>query len=179
MRVYIAAPIFNPHQIAVVESIKEMCENRIDAEVFSPYHASREIWAGRKPADCSQEERDLVVKGNVDNLHSCDVMVAWLNREDGGYDGRTDTGVLWEMGYFAALGRTRKQKLQPGTITIGYVHPYDPIPEKGLNLMLTGTMDALTMDLYQLERALFTVFLGGNNLSVQYPTNRDATLERD
>lgn len=182
MRVYIAAPIFNAEQVAVVETIKELVENRLEAEVFSPYHASREIWKGRAPKDCSPEERAQVLSQNVEYLAWCDVLIAWINRGDDGYDGRPDTGVVWEMGYVRAIqdGAFDDTIERTLPVTIAYVHPHTPVHRKGINLMLTGTVNALVTDLYQLQSALEHVRdEKWAHLSTLYSPSRDTFQERD
>jgi nucleoside 2-deoxyribosyltransferase len=67
-------------------------------EVFSPYAASQQIWKGRAPKDCTPAERQQVLNGNVINLmRPTRLLVAWVGGTD---DGRVDTGVAWEMGFF-------------------------------------------------------------------------------
>ena len=180
MKVYIAAHLFTQHHIDVINALKESCE-MAGAEVFSPYHFSQKIWNGRKPADCSQAERDEVLQANIDNLAWADVLLCWLNR-DGDYAGRPDTGVVWEMGYFNALAKADEwegMRSFPGRITIGYVHPWDPMPASGLNLMLTGTMNALTTSPAEVRAALRLSQWAPAQMSKNYPTNRKEMLEND
>lgn len=149
MRYYIAAPIFNSHQLKVVNDIKEMIEKDTlgPSEVFSPYHASREVWKGRAPKDCTPEERKRVLDGNIVNLHWCDVLVAWVG---GTESGKTDTGVVWEMGYAEALQSYSHRKESP--FTLAFIHPDDLRSE--MNLMLAGTVDAVAHGLDALRDAL-------------------------
>lgn len=147
---YIAAPIFNKNQLQVVNSIHMMLK-LLEYEIFSPYHASREIWKGRAPKDCSQEERDQVLRGNIDNLHWAELLLCWVG---GTEDGRTDTGVVWEMGYFNALSDWRIRAAPEGMqgFTLAYIDPTDK--RHNMNLMLAGTVSAVCYGQAQLHRAL-------------------------
>lgn len=162
---YLAAPIFNEEQLEVVSHLHSMLTSH-GCEVFSPYAASREIWKGRAPKDCTPDERAQVLRGNVEHLRWCNLLVAWLGGTD---NGKTDTGVVWEMGYAGALSQTpamyegrplhggegkhrfewddnepEREVYVPGTpFTLGYVHPTDKRQGKDVNLMLAGTMDAV------------------------------------
>jgi hypothetical protein len=136
MKAYIAAPIFTPEQLSVVDRLIELVKNAGFDEVFSPYHASRDIWKGRRPKDCSPEERLQVVRQNRENIVNSELVVCWLN---GRYpDGRADTGVTWEMGYAYAIA-----ELAHGSAPyqIGFLH-------RQFALMLTGTLDGL-VDTYE------------------------------
>jgi Nucleoside 2-deoxyribosyltransferase len=140
MRAYLAAPIFNPEQLRVVEHLLNELEEA-GFSTFSPYHASQMIWNGRAPKDCSDEERKQVLKGNIEHLH-CDLLLAWI----GGYpEGFTDPGVVWEMGYCAALsGAPAAYGRLPvinRPIVCGYIDDSDM--RQSMNLMLAGTVDAV------------------------------------
>lgn len=154
-RAYIAAPIFNADQLRVVTAITIMLKMQ-EWEYFSPYEASQSIWKGRAPKDCSPEERDQVLRGNIDNLVWADTLVAWVG---GTVDGRTDTGVVWEMGHFCALQRTFKTCNELTKVaghaekfTLAYIHPTDS--RQHMNLMLAGTVDAVAYGPAQLHRAM-------------------------
>lgn len=133
MKAYLAAPIFNEHQLAIVAGLKNMLEV-FSFQVFSPYEASQGIWKGRAPKDCAPEERAEVLMGNVENLnYPTELLFAWVG---GTEDGRVDTGVCWEMGYF----HCRKRMGNPG-FALAYIHPDDQ--RQAMNLMLAGTVDAV------------------------------------
>jgi hypothetical protein len=145
MRFYIAAPIFTPAQLEVVERIKDLLEQKAH-EVFSPYHASRDIWAGRAPKDCSPEERKQVVDQNIDNLRWCDILLAWVGGNEAGF---TDAGVIWEMGYAKAiLWHNGEAQDEDWPQTIAYIDDSDV--RKSMNLMLAGTVDAVAIGYQQL-----------------------------
>jgi nucleoside 2-deoxyribosyltransferase len=170
LRVYLAAPIFTPDQLRVVNELHALLANQ-GYEIFSPYHASRDIWAGRKPSECSPEERARVLRGNVEKLRWCDLLVAWLG---GTKDGKTDTGVVWEMGFAAALTKgppamyegqeftapDEKTVEEIGVyitsrpFTLGFIHPDDVRQGKDINLMLAGTIDAVVSGAQDFDDAI-------------------------
>lgn len=149
-KAYIAAPIFNSQQLAVVRSITVMLK-MLEYDYFSPYENSRGIWKGRAPKDCLPQERAQVVDDNINFLHWAQLLVCWVG---GTEDGRTDTGVIWEMGNFNAL--QRYNITSTGTnhprFTLAYIHPDDK--RQNMNLMLAATVDAVTMGPAQLHNAL-------------------------
>lgn len=148
MKAYIAAPIFTANQLAVVEGIKSLLEV-YGYDVFSPYHASREIWKGRAPRDCAPEERAAVLDGNVENLNRpTNLLLAWV----GGGD-HIDTGVAWEMGYFHnRTVRGDYGDTTPKPFTIAYIDPMDP--RQTMNLMLAGTVGAMARGGTELRTAI-------------------------
>lgn len=145
---YLAAPIFNERQRTVVTEMKVIMESA-QLQVFSPYHASREIWRGRAPMDCTPEERAQVLRGNVQHLH-CDIVVAWVGGNEGGF---TDPGVVWELGYAAALSGAPAVWGSDATVpfTLGYIAPTDV--RRSMNLMLSGTLDAVVLGHTELSLA--------------------------
>lgn len=161
------APIFNEAQLRLVERMKSTLE-AFGFRVFSPYHASREIWAGRKPSECSPEERHAVLLGNVVNLDDTELAVAVLgmtdldvpkDQVDPKVHGKTDTGVAWEMGYATSLNGAVRVKGQSNPVyaepfVLGYVDPADVRQGKDVNLMLAGTLDAAVRGMRQFRRAV-------------------------
>jgi nucleoside 2-deoxyribosyltransferase len=127
-RIYLAAPIFRPEQLEVVEMLKESAEI-FRHEVFSPYHNGVDIWQGRKPADCSPEERARVLEDNIRHIDWCQVLFAWV----GGMGGFTDPGVVWEMGYAHCAHK----------LTIAYIDEKLDTDRQSMNLMLAGTVDCV------------------------------------
>lgn len=90
---YLAAPFFNPKQLALVE----LLEGVIVAhgwDLFSPRLAKNAlalnaaIKAGEKP---TAEMRELVFQDNVDNIDRATLMLAVIDDRD--------TGVMFEIGY--------------------------------------------------------------------------------
>lgn len=150
-KAYIAAPIFTPEQLAVVECIKYVL-TYAGYEVFSPYHASRQVWRGRAPKDCTEEERKRVLDGNVVNLNGpTSLLVAWVGGSR--TNKSTDNGVAWEMGYFHnRVLRGDYQSDSPVPMTVAYIDPIDA--RQDMNLMLAGTVDAAARGVVQLQRAV-------------------------
>src|SRR5665213_776626 len=103
-KAYIAAPIFTPHHLAVVAKITALLGMH-GYDYFSPYAACQPIWKGRPPSECTAEERRRVIWQNIDGLHGCDLLIAWVGGQHRG-QASTDTGVVWEMGYFKSLTLT-------------------------------------------------------------------------
>lgn len=171
-RAYLAAPIFDPDQLRVVNELYALLDSA-GYETFSPYHASREVWRGRAPKDCTPDERARVLRGNVERLRWCDLLVAWLG---GTAYGKTDTGVVWEMGFAAALtkgppamyeGMPRPEYGEgeyyapSRPFTLGYIHPTDIRQGKDINLMLAGTIDAVASGVHEFDGAI-RAFVGGS-----------------
>ncbi len=151
MKVYIAAPIFTAYQLGVVQGIKDLLED-LKYEVFSPYHASRPIWKGRAPKECSEAERRQVLLGNVNNLNRpTHLLVAWVGGSR--HSRSTDNGVAWEMGYFHnRVTRGDYGTEGPPPLTLAYIDPMDA--RQDMNLMLAGTVEAVARGGTELSRAL-------------------------
>lgn len=172
-RVYLAGPIFNPEQLAVVQWLKDELEVS-GVEVFSPWHNSQGIFKGRKPADCSADERAQVLTDNIKGLDWCDYLLAWV----GGMGGFTDPGVIWEMGYVgkrsgspAAYGRGAVLPM-----TIAYIDDSDD--RQSMNLMLAGTVEAVVKGRDEFRRA--RLFLSdGEVAAIQAVWHPDLVLSAD
>lgn len=151
MKAYIAAPIFTPEQLAVVEAIWEAL-NFNSYEIFSPYHESRRVWRGRAPKDCTEYERKCVLDGNVNNLNGpTSLLVAWVGGSP--ISKSTDNGVAWEMGYFHnRVSRGDYQSESPPPMTVAYIDPTDA--RQDMNLMLAGTVDSAARGISELKRAI-------------------------
>jgi len=162
-KAYLAAPIFTPHQQEIVGRIKNLIESH-GVEVFSPYHASQAIWDGRAPRDCSPQERAQVLRGNIENL-DCDFVVAWV----GGYDaGFVDPGVIWEMGYAAALSTAPAawgRNGESAPFVCAYIDSTDT--RQDMNLMLAGTVDAVVKGWVDLDQILVHLAQGDTRIAVQ------------
>ncbi len=138
-RVYIAAPLFSQKQKDVIFEIYDFLITSSEFECFSPWHASQEIWKGRAPADCTSMERAKVVSGNANNIDWADILLAWVGGTD---NGKTDTGVVWEMGYAH----------KAGTPILAFIHPDDQRRE--MNLMLSETVDGVVYSMEDMHDAL-------------------------
>ena len=97
--IYIAAPFFNLEQLAVVECIESTLEKN-NLEYFSPRSEGVLL-------DMNDEDRVLKIQeiydSNIRHLNDCDNMIAVV-------DGR-DSGVIFEIGYFAALSKVSKKRI--------------------------------------------------------------------
>jgi nucleoside 2-deoxyribosyltransferase len=109
MKVYIAAPFFNPTQLAVVEAIKKVL-NQNDIDYFSPKDESK-----FKQGD---DPQDIIIL-NCDAIMNCDAVVAVT-------DGK-DVGTMFECGYAYCCD-----------IPIIYVW-LSRQPEQSFNLMLAAS----------------------------------------
>ena len=90
MKVYIAAPFFNPIQLDLVKNIESILkENGI--KFFSPRYMGT-------LKDMTPEEQanshETIYNANINNMNECTHMVAIVQEKD--------TGTIFEMGYFAA-----------------------------------------------------------------------------
>jgi nucleoside 2-deoxyribosyltransferase len=160
---YIAAPFFSPAQITVVDKIESLLLMH-GYTYFSPYAESRAIWKGRAPKDCTAEERKAVINGNVRGLVQADVLVTW-----GGGTDTSDTGVVWEMGYFYAITEYEHDDKQ--RFTLAYVHQTDT--KQNLNLMLAETVDAAVYGQASLSRALRILSYGElDACRTEYPPSK-------
>lgn len=136
-RVYIAGPLFTRPQQDVINYIHYGLNYR-NLENFSPYHSSQDIFNGRKPADCTADERARVVEDNISNLDWCDIVLAWV----GGMGGFTDPGTIWEMGY-ANKG---------GKFILAYIDDTDE--RTSMNLMLAATINGFVRGREELKLAM-------------------------
>ena len=92
MNVYIAAPFFNPAQLAAVQHI-EHALNGVCA-----YHSPRSV--GTLQDIPESERREHIVRtfaNNIDRLDWCTHMIAVIDDRD--------IGTIWEMGYAYAKGK--------------------------------------------------------------------------
>ena len=92
MNVYIAAPFFNPAQLATVQHI-EHALNGVCA-----YHSPRSVSTLKDIPE--SERREHIVRtfvGNIDRLDWCTHMIAVIDDRD--------IGTIWEMGYAYAKGK--------------------------------------------------------------------------
>jgi nucleoside 2-deoxyribosyltransferase len=159
MRIYLAGPIFNPEQLGVIQYLKETAEAH-EHEVFSPYHNSQGIWAGRAPKDCSPSERAQVLEDNIKHLYWCDVLLCWV----GGMGGFTDPGVVWEMGCAYAEGKFQ----------LAYIDEAMDSERQSMNLMLAGTIDAVCRSWVEINAALGALAepdMGTVSVRTMFPTS--------
>lgn len=147
LNAYLAAPLFTPEQQSTVAEMHAYMR-RHGYKVFDPLENSQKIWNGRKPSECTAEERAQVLNDNIYHL-DCELLVAWV----GGWPetGLPDTGVVWELGYFTALKTVRFT----GYNRAALVYIDDQDTKQNLNLMLAGTIDAVARGVDELDKALW------------------------
>jgi len=134
LRLYWAAPLFTPEQIAFGEEVRDTLESRtfhigeakLYADLFMPRDAAREIWGDLSPAEATAAQRKAVLKSNRNAIQNSDIVVAWIRGTGGPF---TDQGVVWEMGYANAIYRP----------VIGLVRR-DEWPARNVNLMLAESL---------------------------------------
>lgn len=127
-KVYLAAPFFTPYQKSVCRQVREDIEAK-GWKVFDPDLASRDIWQGRPPAECTPTERQAVLAQNMTGIRGADVVVAWMRGTGGPF---TDQGVVWELGYAYSFGKP----------IIGFIADDESTAER-VNLMMAESIDAL------------------------------------
>lgn len=89
-RVYIAAPLFNPQQLAAIDTVDAV----LRSAGFDTYSPARDgvMLAPDDPA----EKRDEVYHSNMLAIRQSDLLVALLDTKD--------TGTIWELGAAMAFG---------------------------------------------------------------------------
>jgi nucleoside 2-deoxyribosyltransferase len=169
-RVFIASPLFNGPQHAIIDSIEKL----LGLYGFDYYSARQHSGSDKLSAEDKKDLRkwDPVFQSNLDGLDECRVMIAVLEyalpedkrmylctgEEDGpGFNVLSsqemelpDAGTVWEMGYFRAQGK----------IVIGY----HTDKAKHLNLMLSHGCDALIKGFENLDN-----FISGE--ATKYPAS--------
>ena len=137
---YLAAPFFNPRQVALVEMLEEAFRH-CGVPVFSP----RQQDANKQGGPLDRHRAAVIFEENFRRMVEADFTLAvadWVMPEEqelrvikNGHNAYTfekvspplnlpDTGTVWEMGAMYALGKKV------------YIYTERP-PEQGLNLMLT------------------------------------------
>lgn len=87
MKVYIAAPFFNPEQLSIVKRIESMLEGK-----RVPYHSPRgEGVLTNMDHSTRAEKGGAIYAVNVNGLNWCTHLIAVIDDYD--------TGTVWEMGY--------------------------------------------------------------------------------
>lgn len=160
-RIFIASPLFNPEQIAIIEKIEEL----LTKAGYTYYSARKHSGSDRLTTEQKRSLKnwDPVFESNVQGLDECTVMIAVLEYalpekqrlslvvdEEDMERGTAineittlelpDAGTVWEMGYHKAQNK----------IVIGF----HTDRAKHLNLMLTHGCDAMVKGFDQLEEFL-------------------------
>ena len=90
MKVYIAAPFFNPRQLEIVKGVESILR-AAGIDFFSPRSQ------GKSLKDMTEDEvmktKKEVFDANIDNMESCTHMVACVEEKD--------TGTSFEIGYYS------------------------------------------------------------------------------
>jgi nucleoside 2-deoxyribosyltransferase len=122
MKIYLAAPFFNPAQIAVVERWERLMKENLIA-CYSPrtFGVIEHLSLEEKKAKGKE-----VYERNLEMMEWADVIVAVV-------DGR-DSGVIFEMGYVAGVRHHRTPLILPWLVT--YTDE-----NHGLNIMLRHAVD--------------------------------------
>ncbi len=111
-KIYLAAPFFNPEQVAFVEQLEEIIEH-LDFRMFSPRKGENALemngliaklkewdhevtntahfYPPPKPPVPSEELRFRVFQDNWQNIDDADLLLAVIDN--------FDVGVMWEVGY--------------------------------------------------------------------------------
>lgn len=96
-KVYIAAPFFNPVQLAFVKRIENLLtENSIN--FFSPRLEGVVMNFKNMSKDEKHRETKRIYDANIEHINDCDYMIAVIDDHD--------TGTMFEIGYHSALKAT-------------------------------------------------------------------------
>jgi nucleoside 2-deoxyribosyltransferase len=106
-KVYIAAPLFNEKEIAVIEKIKK-CLNDLNINFYSPKDEFK-----FKKGDSFESARQCYYS-NINAMNTCSHMIAVIDD--------FDPGTIFEIGYFVGFSKP--------------VIAYSNVKGRGLNLML-------------------------------------------
>lgn len=135
-RVYLAAPFFNPDQLALVRQLEKIVDVYSELTCFSPRREGGII------EGASREERakmaPVIFSSNCSAIDSCDLVFAVI-------DGR-DVGVTWEIGYAFA----REKPIVTFTNQ-----------DFGLNVMIRECVTCHVMGLDQVRAFFFTLQRSG------------------
>lgn len=127
MRVYIASPMFNEYQEKVVHQVEDILDN-LGIDNYSPFRDGITL-----SSDASREEKSQVFRDNVDNIKSCDTMIAIIDDRD--------TGTTFEQGVFYAQWRNSQDNIRANGYFTSQTHPrlisYLSKPKSNISVMLT------------------------------------------
>jgi nucleoside 2-deoxyribosyltransferase len=121
MKVYLAAPFFNPEQIALVEKIEIALRSIDGVALYSP---REDGVLGEMSSEDKRKATANIFRLNCENIEEADMVVAVI-------DGR-DTGVVWELGYAYA-----QSNLSGFPDIVTYTSQ-----DYGLNVMIQECVDA-------------------------------------
>jgi nucleoside 2-deoxyribosyltransferase len=131
VRIYLASGWFTPTQKEVRDRV---CASMREwgRFVYSPEEESKDIWKGRKPGDCSREERNAVFWSNLNTIVDVDAVVAVIDD--------FDPGVIFEVGYAFACDTP--------------IIAYSDVKGRGLNLMISQSCVGFCNGIDNLKRGL-------------------------
>jgi len=170
IKVYIAAPFFNANEMAKVQELEKLVATS-GYVPLSPRLLSHVTGPGEVPDLTDPEVRADINEANLSALRRCSLVLAWIDRilpksdqqialvdnvrtEDGNTWNsarvlksglmKPDEGVLWELGYCAAINT-------PSII-------YTEIPEQPVNLMLSENVSGIAVGTEMLTKFLTDSF---------------------
>lgn len=131
-RVYLAAPLFNPQELAFNQAVCQALENFF--EVHLPQRDGVLIPGNAKSIDHFREMSTQAYTSDLAAIRACDIVFAVL-------DGRSiDEGVAFELGYGVALGKCCAGLLTDRRVLLP--HGINPMIACGLTDVLT-TLEAV------------------------------------
>jgi len=142
-KVYIAAPFFNPAQLAAVESIEQLCGTINGLQYYSP--RSDGVLMEMTPEE-RKASMQRIFDTNVNRMNECDGMIAILDEKD--------TGTTWELGYAYMRSRTTSPRYR--------VMGYTSTPDVTINVMLAKGMHSHAVGLQE-AREMLEAFASGQN----------------
>jgi nucleoside 2-deoxyribosyltransferase len=120
MRIYLAGPLFSQAERIWNRELARLLTEQHGLEVFLPQDFKFE---GRYPG---KPHYGSLFRECRDKIGLCDAMVAVLDGAD------TDSGTAWEVGFAVGQGRP----------VIGVRTDFRQLEEKGVNIMLSRSVDA-------------------------------------
>jgi nucleoside 2-deoxyribosyltransferase len=136
MRIYLASPFFNKDQIAVVERLETIIQNK-GLDLISPRQS------GLILKDMTAEDKvkyaSIIFSTNLEDIEKADAIVAVIDDRD--------TGTIWEMGY----GHARFKPIYSFTNK-----------DYGVNVMLSGCVKGHARGFDQFERMAELIATGGD-----------------
>lgn len=127
MKVYIAAPFFNPQQLEVVQKI----ERQLDREYIKYYTPRVEGILKDMNPEAQRKSKSVIYNTNTAMMDACTHMIACIDDRD--------TGTIFEVGYFAGVQKD----------IVLYVNDTSKI-----SVMLAEAAISLCDDIFKLKAAL-------------------------
>ena len=136
MRVYIAAPFFNPEQLAQVIAVEKLLSERTWIEFFSPrcFGVIKDLTSEQK-----EKEMKIIYDMHVEKLLWCDVAIVLVDHKD--------TGTAWEFGFLAGRNKIQFDKPDKLIFTVS-------LEDKPVDAMLKYCVHAHSKAISELEKLL-------------------------